>query len=213
MIDNWSKLTVGKYQEVKAITTSGRDVTEVNTELLSVLTDIDVDDLLDMPLIRYNNLLQCTGFLYDDMPKRMVATKYVLGGITFDVMLNIEKMTAAQFIDYQTYVKDIENNLVPLLSIFLIPKGCKYNDGYDMIEIQNIIKNNLCIVDASALAAFFLKWYESLLMATVNSLTKKMKKLMKKEKDETVKAKMAEAVMALEKSGNGLALLTELQQQ
>lgn len=213
MIDNWSKLTVGKYQEVKAITTSGRDVTEVNTELLSVLTDIDVDDLLDMPLIRYNNLLQCTGFLYDDMPKRMVATKYVLGGITFDVMLNIEKMTAAQFIDYQTYVKDIENNLVPLLSIFLIPKGCKYNNGYDMIEIQNIIKDNLCIVDASALAAFFLEWYNGLLTATVRSLTKRMKKMMKKETNQETIEKMKEAITLLEKSGNGLQLLTEYQKQ
>lgn len=213
MIDNWTKVTVGKYEEIRRITNSGRDVTEVNTELLSVLTDIDVEDLLDMPLMRYNNLLQCTGFLYDEIPQRMVATKYVLGGVTFDVMLNIEKMTAAQFIDYQNYIKDIDNNLVPLISIFLIPQGYKYNDGYNIIEMQNIIRNNLCIIDANALAAFFLRWYESLLKATVSYLIKKVKRLMKKETNKEAVKKMQEAITLLEKSGDGLTLLTELRKQ
>ncbi|MEE1226082.1 MAG: hypothetical protein UHM08_03155 [Bacteroidales bacterium] len=166
-----------------------------------------------MPLMRFNNFLQCTGFLYEDMPKRIVATKYVLGGSHFNVMLNIEEMTAAQFIDYQNYIKDIDKNIVQLLSIFLIPKGHKYNDGYDMVEVQKAIRDNLCIIDASAMAAFFLEWYNGLLTATVRSLTKRMKKMMKKETNQETIEKMKEAITLLEKSGNGLQLLTEYQKQ
>ena len=213
MIDNWTKVTVGKYQEIKSIINSGAVPEVVNTELISCLTDLDVEEVLDMPLMRFNNFLQCTGFLYEDMPKRIVATKYVLGGSHFNVMLNIEEMTAAQFIDYQNYIKDIDKNIVQLLSIFLIPKGHKYNDGYDMVEVQKEIRDNLCIIDASALAAFFLEWYNGLLTATVRCLIKKMKKMMKKETNKEAVMKMQEAITLLEKSGNGLQLLTEYQKQ
>ena len=209
MIDSWDKMTVGKYQDIKLIIDKGGEESEIKTEILSELIGIDIDDVLEMPIVRYHQYIQRTAFLYEDVPTRMVATKYVLGGVTFDVMLNIEKMTTAQFIDYQNFVKDIDKNLVQLLSIFLIPKGKKYNEGYDIVEMQKIIQDNMCIIDAKALSAFFLKWYESLLQATVHSLIKRMKKMMKKEKDETVKAKMAEAIANLEQSGNGLALLTE----
>jgi hypothetical protein len=211
MINSWDKVTIGKYQEIKAIVETVKDENEARTQLLSCITDIEIEDLLDMPLVRYNHLLQNISFIYEEIPKTMVATKYVLGGVTFDVMLNMEKMITAQFIDYQNYIKDVNANLVPLLSIFLIPKGKKYNDGYDIVKMQQIIRDNLCIVDAAALTAFFLKWYESLLKVTVSYLTKKMKKMMKAEKDETVKEKMKEAIANLEKSGDGLALLTEYQ--
>lgn len=213
MIDNWSKVTISKYKEIKAVIDNGGSEVEMNVELLSVLTDLETDELLDMPLVRFNNLLQGTGFLYEEMPKRMVSTRYVLGGVVFDVMLNIEQMTAAQFIDYQTYIKESEKYLVELLSIFLIPKGHKYCDGYDVVEMQKVISDNLCIVDAGALTFFFSEWYKSLLKATIHCLTKKMKKLMKKEKNREMVEKMKEAIAHLERSGDGLALLTEWQQQ
>ena len=170
MINSWDKVTIGKYQEIKAIVETVDDENEARTQLLSCITDIEIEDLLDMPLVRYNHLLQNITFVYEEIPKTMVATKYMLGGVTFEVMLNMEKMITAQFIDYQNYIKDVNANLVPLLSIFLIPKGKKYNDGYDIVEMQRIIRDNLCIVDAAALTAFFLKWYESLLKVTVSSL-------------------------------------------
>lgn len=209
IIDSWNKVTIDKYLDIKAIVDNCENENEIKIELLSLLTDIDVDDLLDMPLIRFNHLLQNIGFIYTDVPNTQVATKYVLGGMKFNVMVNIKDMTTAQFLDYQTFVEDIDKNLVQLLSIFLIPDGYKYNDGYDIIEIQGIIRENLSIVDAKALSAFFLKWYESLLKATVHYLTKKMKKIARKEKNEELAAQMKEVIMNLEKSGDGLDLLTE----
>lgn len=209
IIDSWNKVTIDKYLDIKAIVDNCENENEIKIELLSLLTDIDVDDLLDMPLVRFNHLLQNIGFIYNDVPNTQVATKYVLGGMKFNVMVNIKDMTTAQFLDYQTFVEDIDNNLVQLLSIFLIPDGYKYNDGYDIIEIQGIIRENLSIVDAKALSAFFLKWYESLLKATVHYLTKKMKKIARKEKNEELAAQMKEVIMNLEKSGDGLDLLIE----
>lgn len=209
IINSWKKVTISKYIQIRDIVNSMTNEDEIKVALLSVLTDIDEDDLLDMPLIRFNHLLQNIGFIYEDVPTSVVATEYVLGGERFEVMLNIKDMNTAQFIDYQTFINDIDNNLPQLISIFLIPKGKKYNDGYDILEVQEKIKNNLSIVDAKALSAFFLQWYKSLLQVTVRSLTKQMKKRMKKEKNEEIKQQMREAIANLERSGNGLDLLIE----
>lgn len=209
IIDSWKKVTIAKYLEIRDVIETVKSEDEVKVALLSVLTDIDEDDLLDMPIIRFNHLLQNIGFIFEDVPNTQVATEYVLGGERYEVMLNIKDMTTAQFIDYQNFVSDVDNNLIPLLSIFLIPKGKRYNDGYDIIEVQERIKNNLSIVDAKGLAAFFLQWYKSLLKVTVHSLTKQMRKRMKKEKNTEVRKKMMEAIASLEKSGDGLEQLIE----
>lgn len=209
IIDSWKKVTIAKYLEIRDVIETVKSEDEVKVALLSVLTDIDEDDLLDMPVIRFNHLLQNIGFIFEDVPNTQVATEYVLGGERYEVMLNIKDMTTAQFIDYQNFVSDVDNNLIPLLSIFLIPKGKRYNDGYDIIEVQERIKNNLSIVDAKGLAAFFLQWYKSLLKVTVHSLTKQMRKRMKKEKNIEVRKKMMEAIASLEKSGDGLEQLIE----
>lgn len=207
IIDSWKKVTIGKYLEIKEVVDTIKNEDEVKVALLSILTGIDEDELLDMPLVRFNHLLQSIVFIYEDVPNTQVATEYVLGGDRFEVMLNIKDMTTAQFIDYQSFINDAENNLVPLLSIFLIPKGKKYNDGYDILEVQEKIKNNLSIVDAKSMTAFFLQWYKSLLRVTVHSLTKQMRKRMKKEKNTEIKQKMMEVIVNLERSGDGLEQL------
>lgn len=213
MIDCYEKMTIGTYQEVQAILNSTEDDMEIKTELVALLNNMEVDDVLELPLTTFNHLLQGIGFLFE-MPKtRQVLTKYKLGGMELETMTDIHNMTAGQFIDYQTFIKDTEKYTVELLSIFLIPKGKKYNDGYDIIEVQNIIRDNLSIVDAISLSAFFLEWYKSLSMATLNCLKKKMKKMLKKERNQEAKAKMEEALILLEKSGDGLQWLIEYQKQ
>lgn len=210
MIDCYEKMSIGKFQETREILKSIEDFNELKIELVAILNDMETDDVLDLPLTTFHHLLQGIGFLFEEPKKRQVLTKYNVGGVELETMTDIHNMTAGQFIDYQTYIKDTDKYIVEILSVFLIPKGKKYGD-YDIIEIQKLIKDNLSIVDAVSLSAFFLKWYQSLLMATKNYLTRKMKRMMKREKNKEVREKMMEALALLEGSGNGLHLLTEFQ--
>ena len=53
--------------------------------------------------------------------------------------------------------------LVQTLSTLLVPKGKKYNDGYDMDAVQQAIRDNLSVADVVSLYAFFLtKWVKSI---------------------------------------------------
>lgn len=212
MIDSYEKLTVGKYLEIKEILEDNANELDKNVRMIAVLGDFDEEDVLEFPLPVFNRYIQATGFLLETPRKRNVSTTYVLGGQKLDVQLNVEGMTTAQFIDYQTFIKD-DNKIVELLSVFLIPKGKKYNKEYDIIEVQKLIRDNLNILDALGMSAFFLTWFQALSKVTVTSLIRKMKKMMRKEKNGERKKMMQEAIMNLERSGDGLVWLTEYQKQ
>lgn len=210
MIDNYNDLTIGKYQEIQAVL-NGEIVDEytTNIQLVSILSDMTEDEVGSMGLTEYKALNQKLVFLTEMPVQKMVADKYKIGGFELDTMLAVDKMTVSQYVDYQTFIKEPDKYLVELLSIFLIPKGKKYNEGYDIIEVQKAIRDNLSIVDAMSLSAFFLLWYQSLTKATLTCLTKKLKKMKRKMKDKEEIQKMEEAIMNLENVGVGLHLLTK----
>lgn len=204
MIDSYSKLSIGKYLELKDILERDCDEIEKNVELVGLLNDMEVDDVLELPLTTFNRLLNSTGFLCEAPIPNRVATSYVLAGMKLDVMMNMKDCTTAQYIDYQTFIKDSEKYLVELLGVFLIPEGKKYGDGYDIGDVYNVIRNHLSIVDALGLSAFFLGWFQALTKATLESSIKRLKKMMKKEKDMTKKEMYKKAIQHLEASGAGL---------
>lgn len=207
MIDCYEKLTIGKYDELQLIYESDESDYEKNVEIVALCNDLEVEDVEGMSLTTFNTLLQSTAFLYEAPKKKIVATKYVLGGTEFDVVMNMGKLTVAQYLDYQEYIKNPDKNRVELLSIFLIPKGCKYGEGYDMFEIQKIIRENLSIIDAIALTDFFLLLYQSLMKATLSSLKRRLKRMKRKMKNPQEIAKMEEAIAHLESVGDGCDLL------
>lgn len=105
---------------------------------------------------------------------------YVVNGKRYKVNLNLLKINAGQFIDFQSYMKDfkIEN----ILSIFMIPqtkvwygwKDNKYNNGYNPIEVIDDMYNHFKMSDAKVLSDFFLSQSTKLLKVMQEYLTKKM---------------------------------------
>ena len=203
MIDNYNKLTIGKYLElVEIIDDDTLADIDKNVELIALLDDKEVDMIYDLPLPEFNDKIQKTAFLYEEPKPLQVSTVYKLGDMELEACLNINDLTTAQFIDYQTYVKD-KNKMVELLSVFLVPKGHKYNKDYNVFEVQKIIRDNMPITQAMGLSDFFLLLYKSLLKASLISSTKKLKKMMRKEKDLKKKEMMRQAIQGLQLNGLG----------
>ena len=210
MIDSYDKLSIGKWQEILEISeTIGMSEEEKNIAVIAVLNDLRDDEVLNLPLSQFAELNKATAFLTQLPQKRLMADKYILGDTEFKVLINLTQMTAGQYIDYQTYVKDPDNNLVQIISIFLIPKGKKYNEDYDMAEVHKLIREHLSIVDAMSISAFFLLLSEISIKTTLTSSIKKMKKMMRKEKNKEQKNKLREAITHLENVGDGLVAWTE----
>lgn len=193
MIDNYKKLNVRKYIELQSIDIEGKEEVDIQVNILSILYDMSEDEILELPIPEYKKLVIGSSFLltpptpYDKIPDTII-----INNKKYSVIKDIKKMSAGQYIDYQNYIKDKSPKMIPfLLTCFLIPNGKKY--GEDIEEVLEDI-NNLSILDAISLSAFFLKKWESLTKATVTYLAWKLKRIAKKEKNPIVKEKMMKAV-------------------
>lgn len=208
MIDCYEKLTIGVYDELQEIYESNISDYEKNVEIVALFNDMDVADVEDLSLTTFNTLLQSTAFLYEMPKKKIVATKYILGGTEFDVVLDMQSLTVSQYLDYQEFVKNPDKNRVELLSVFLVPMGKKYGD-YNMQEVHKLIRDNLSIIDAIALTDFFLLLSQSLMKVTLRSLKRRLKRMKRKMKSQEEIQKMEEAIAHLETVGDGYDLLTK----
>ena len=135
---------------------------------------------------------------YDEFEKKLTIIKnqtipknnkikkiYKIGNRKFKVTLNPTKITAGQFIDFQTYM-EMGGELQNILSVFLTPsykkfgitRFRKYNNGYDPVELQDYLFKNCKIEVAQEISDFFLSISEKLLK-TMRDYSRSQKARMK----------------------------------
>lgn len=186
---NWDEISIKKFDEIKnALKTNFNNELEANLAMLSILCDVDIQEIENLPLTEFSKLLKQTDFIVK-MPKVEIKDKYVINGKKYNVCLSVNKMTTAQYIDYQTFGKDIEGNLKNLVSVFLIPEGKKYGE-YDLENVIDELYNNMPIADAYSVCFFFTLQLQSLTKVTLSYLERKIRKEMKKEKNKMRKEKI-----------------------
>ena len=172
-----------------------RDLTIKEFSLYNELLGMDEPDIFgifelfgldakDMPMDKFQqkwNEIQQMSII-----PRGVHKTYTIKGKRFKAELNHLKLSAGQFIDFQSYMRDFK--LEEILSVFLIPqykkwgrwRTHKYNDGYDVIEVQDFLLNNMTVGVAQDLTSFFLNSSVKLLGLMKGFLEKKKYKAMKK---------------------------------
>ena len=203
MITNYNNLTVGKYEALmRARADYEGDTNELNLHVLSILSDMTVEQLLDLKVPEFRAMMDRAGFLCTAPRPSDVARQYRFGDLTLVPVTDIRKMTAAQYIDFQNFSNTGEGRQAELLSCFLVPKGMKYNDGYDILEVQQAIRDFLPVTAALGLLAFFLRKLHRSTISTLRSSVKKMPK--NKQTAETIR--MTNRLIRSLQSGDGLPM-------
>lgn len=138
MITNYNNLPLKKWYQIKDVLEGDYDIDQ-QIKVLSIITDIPEDDLFNMKLDRYEKQLEALNFLTEPVkPKSSIPNKILINGKKYRIMKNVDKMTAGQYIDIQTYYKE-NLGYEYILSTLVIPEGCKrYCEGYD---IDDVIKD------------------------------------------------------------------------
>ena len=196
MVDSYSKLTLDKYLQLREIELEGREELDVQVEMISILSDESVEDILNLPLTEYQRRVQKTMFLLsepkigDKPPKRIK-----IDGEEYDVVRDIRSFTTGQYIDYQNYISDItkvEENLPLLCTVFILPRGHRYGDGYDIADVAEVAKR-IPIETVLTLSRFFFRKSQTSIDNTLTCLDWMMRRMERKEKDKEKKARIAEA--------------------
>ena len=197
---SWKDVTIEIYDKIRALETeivNQEQALDVNVKLLSILCDVDEETIINLPITEFTILIGKTEFL-KEMPKYEIEQYYEVGkGKVFEVQMNLRNLTTAQYIDFQTFIKDKDKNLKNILACFLLPKGKKYGEDYDVVDVAEYLYKNMSIAKARSIMFFFTLQYQSLTKVMLNYSIKTLKKEMKKEKDMEMKKQMETALQQM----------------
>ena len=129
-----------------------------NVEILAIYADTTVDSILKLrPEEVGVHMVEMSEAISSYKPSNSKRPKKIkINDQVYTINYNIGKLNMAQYIDFQQIIvkKNYLENLPALLSIFIIPKGHKYNDDYDIIELRNILENNITLDEALSIIFF-----------------------------------------------------------
>ena len=129
-----------------------------NIEILAIYADTTVDSILKLrPDAVEEYFADMSNSISSYKPSNSKRPKKIkINDQVYTINYNIGKLNMAQYIDFQQIIvkKNYLENLPALLSIFIIPKGHKYNDDYDIIELRRILENNITLDEALSIIFF-----------------------------------------------------------
>ena len=190
-------ITIEKHKQIQRLLKENNveDMQEIQAEWLAIYADTDLDTIMNYPLTKYHKLVEkFYADYYSDFSKAepAIKDKYTAGDMVLIPMLDFTQITVAQMMDFSVLSTDPIENIEKLLAIFLIPKGKKYNDGYDLMEVQKAILK-LPFNEISPLLAFFLRWFNGcrnhIQISCLEEVRKQTKKIMRLQKKQRRKQK------------------------
>ena len=150
------------------------NIEDENERVYAIMEAVFGEDVLNLPLKDFNEKCKELQFLQKEIPNDLHVKDIKVNGreYYFDGLLG--KITTAQYIDFQNYQKNEDEQKA--FSVFIIPKGHKYNDGYDMEQVFNDILDVPVPVLFSA-SFFFIRQFELFIRIFRRYSIKQMKKL------------------------------------
>lgn len=207
IIDNYRDLPIGMYLDICEIDRR-TDIDELHKQvgIISLLSGMAEEDIYNLPIGDYKTLASKTRYLSHPYDGEVLTAKvYSLDGWVLQPVQDFRKISTAQYIDFQTFVKGGEQNIVEIISTMLVPKGKKYNQDYDVVELQKSLREHLSVADALSLFAFFFVQYNQLIKDSLTSCREEAMKIPDKEMRRKTLRKIQEQEDLL-KSGVGLRM-------
>ena len=166
----WNDISYRQLLDIKEAV----NIEDENERVYAIMEAVFGEDVLNLPLKDFNEKCKELQFLQKEIPNDLHVKDIKVNGreYYFDGLLG--KITTAQYIDFQNYQKN--NDEQKSFSVFIIPKGHKYNDGYDMEQVFNDILDIPVPVLFSA-SFFFSRQFELFIRIFRRYSIKQMKKL------------------------------------
>lgn len=179
---NWYDVTLYQFNEIEEAVKI-EDETERIFSLAEILFGEDVTTL---PLKEFNEKVKQLLFIKEEIPNKIPPKKIEVNGRKYFLDCLLGNITTAQYIDFTNHSST--GDLSKMLSVFIIPEGHKYNDGYDMLQVMDDI-NSLPIPIVNSIAFFFGRQFSTFMTIFQRYSIKQLKKtkLPKETKENMIK--------------------------
>lgn len=184
---NWKQVKLKQFQQILEVENQKLDDTDRIAEIIKIL--FNVKNPLDLEILEFQKYVDEIKFIGTPIPNTKLVTQYTINGTMYSFKGNVFEINMSQLIDWRNYCKKTPLNYAEILSVFVIPQGHKYNDGYDMEKaIEDI--GNITIPDAMTMFNFFvsaLQMSTNLLQDYLKNQIKKLKALQPKQQKQIEK--------------------------
>jgi hypothetical protein len=195
--NSWDDVSIEKYEQLLKASDCEDDL-QRTINILAVLTDEKPQDIENINLEELNTLTRNTKWVNEfDFDKSDKPKTFKMEGIEYNVTRRVPDMTVAQYADFQAYFGKTTDMEI-LLSIFVIPKGHKYGEGYDMEDLQRSLKKHMPITTANSIIYFFLKGSLNSLHNTLISLESQLKQARNLTKKKEIQEKIDTAMSQIQ---------------
>lgn len=179
-IDGWEDVTLGTWMRMNEISQRENEVERI-VGFVALFNGMTEDDVLAMPLDDFKKYMKELAWMNVPPEIEQPKEEYTINGKQYVLTMNFHKLTTAQYIDFQSYTKSEDYS--QMLSVFLIPKGKKYGEGYDVFEVQQDLKH-MPVGEVLGLMGFFIILYRSWSRALLKYSSRILKKAAKREKNQ-----------------------------
>ena len=192
---SWKDITIKDYKHIVEISNRELDSTlEKDLAVCAFLNGIDERDMYAKSVAQTKAMLAEMDWIRRQFTfdYKWHMKKMVINGKKCRVYQSIEELTMAQYLDFQNYWEDRDNNQGKVLACFIVPEGYQYNEGYDAVEFAEELERTLSIQDWNAIAFFLLKGWLVSIRCSVRYGVWTIQKMIWKEKNKEKKKELKE---------------------
>lgn len=196
-IDSWKTCSINDYYRILDVLEDNTLCeVEKNVALLAIVYGVEEETIWSLNISDLKGYMPALLFMEQpfEYDQNFNKTKLILNGTEYAINPNLQDFNVAQYFDFQSFYQknDLRKHYGNLLACFIIPKGKKYNEGYDVLALADEFRDTISIVQANEILGFFMRSWQTSIKVSVwysKHLLKKMKK-MNKKKAEIIAAKV-----------------------
>lgn len=183
-VSGWNSITIKQYKKIARIIEYAKDndIDDIEWQvmILSFLEGNNKDYYLNMTIPEYRLAVQKINFLSKE-PVPNISDKIVVNGNTYNVCVNLNNMSAGQFIDIVSTLENDSTNWSALMTTVCVPEGKKYGIDYKPELLIEEFEEHCRWIDVLGVSSFFRILYNSLLDSFLSYSRKKEKNQSKKK--------------------------------
>lgn len=202
MKTSWDEITLNEFIQLDQLIHADIPDSYKTSNIVALLCNKSLDEIENLPITQFKSLVSKLDFIYTKPAYSDVEKSYSLNGHEYKLKAEIPSITTAQYIDYQAYMKEPDKDLTKLISVWLIPAGHEYNDGYDMNTVFEDA-GSMTLSDAMGISFFFSRQLAASIKIMQCSLEKNLN-LLKKETPSITDQKIKELGDSLNQLGLSL---------
>lgn len=188
----WYDVSLFKFNEMQKLL----EIEDEAEKTFAIAELLLGEDVTTLPLKDFNDRLKQLDFLKEEIPNVIPPKKIEINGRKYFLDCLLGNVSTVQYVDFNNHANS--GDLCKMLSVFVIPEGHKYNDGYSMEDVMNDIKD-MPIPIVNSIAFFFSRQYSTFMRIFQRYSIKQIKKtnLPKEVKENMIKAVKGSVDMAL----------------